>query len=87
MTLEQLRAKAQETAQAIEDQGYYTERWAKACEGQPLIEEAKDHEALLARFQRMWELLPDSRDIRRAPFFAICDLAEEYCFGDWRDEP
>ena len=30
--------------------------------------------------------LPDSGSIRRAPFFAVCDLAESYCFGLIYDE-
>lgn len=47
------------------------------------IGEAPKHSNVLELFQRLWEELPDSPDIRIHPaFYRICDYAEEYCFGE-----
>lgn len=32
--------------------------------------------------QTMWEALPDNSSIRKVGFFLLCDIAEEYCFGE-----
>lgn len=59
---------------------YFVQLWESVKHTKPLEECTR--EELLQPFQRMWEALPDSSAIRREPFFAICNLAEDYCFND-----
>lgn len=33
-------------------------------------------------FQDFWEALPDNASIRFGAFYKICDIAEQYCFGE-----
>lgn len=33
-------------------------------------------------FQDFWEALPDSASIRFGAFYKICDIAEEFCYGE-----
>lgn len=40
-----------------------------------------DAKVVGAFFQYLWEELPDQPSIRRQPFFAVCDIAELYCFA------
>lgn len=81
--LQAWRAKAEACVRRIADEDYYPAHWAAAQHTRPLAE-IQTMDELLAPFQKFWELLPDSRDIRRGPFFDVCELAEEWCFGDWR---
>jgi hypothetical protein len=32
--------------------------------------------------QTVWDELPDSKMIHQAGFYHLCNIAEEYCFGD-----
>lgn len=78
------RQKVQEVIKQIYAYDYFVAGWQEVKHKKPL--EECSTEELLRPFQDFWSLLPDSRSCRREPFFAICDLAEEYCFGDWREE-
>ena len=48
--------------------------------------EPETPEEIVLFWQRFWESLPDSKSIRRDPFYLICDIAENYMnphfFGD-----
>lgn len=64
----------------IHREAYFVDRWLKVQHKKPLARCTKDE--LLEPFQDFWESLPDHAGIRRHPFYQVCDLAEEYCFGD-----
>jgi hypothetical protein len=74
------KEKVEETIQAIKDHDYYQEIWERVKHKKPLEECSKAE--LLEPFQDFWEELPDNLSIRREPFFQVCELAEEFCFGD-----
>lgn len=38
-------------------------------------------------WHRFWSLLPDSKSIRRDPFYLICDIAENYMDPEFMSEP
>ncbi len=80
MTLEELRKQAQACIDDIKREDYYVTRWEVCQHKKPLADCTR--EELLKPFQDFWELLPDSGNIRRTPFFAVCNLAEEYMMGD-----
>lgn len=76
-TPEQL-AHVQSVIDAIWRAEYYLPQWdavrhTTALSGMVL-------EEMLKPFQDFWDALPDSKSVRRAPFFDVCDLAEAYCF-------
>lgn len=75
-----LLEQARVCVEQIENDDYYPARWVKVKHVKPL--EQCNREELLKPFQDLWEILPDSPAIRCGPFFKICDLAEEYCFGE-----
>jgi len=62
----------------IEKAGYYLPLW-ETVKHKQRPEECKCSAELLKPFQLFWEALPDSKSIRRMPFWRICDLAELYC--------
>jgi hypothetical protein len=59
---------------------YFVSVWERVKHSQPLEDCSK--EQLLKPFQDMWEAVPDTAHIRRVPFNLICNLAEEYVFGE-----
>lgn len=83
-TLDDWRKQAEHVIHEIHTNGYYIDRWRSVEHKKPLRECNK--EELLKPFQDFWERLPDRASIRVHPFFAVCDLAEEYCFGDAEPE-
>ena len=74
------REKAARCTKEIEQSNYYPELWAKVKHKKPLG--AYDKGELLRPFQKLWDSIPDSPAIHVWPFSLICDLAEEYVFGD-----
>lgn len=74
--IEQVRA----TVREIHTHHYFLDRWMTVEHKKPL--HACTKAELLEPFQRFWELLPDKPAIRVHPFYQVCDLAEEYCFGE-----
>lgn len=78
-TLDDWRAQVEHVIREIHHHGYFVDRWTKVEHKKPLQQCSKSE--LLAPFQHFWELLPDHAGIRTHPFFLVCDLAEEYCFG------
>lgn len=76
-----LRRRVTETIDAIHENCYYIPIWEMVKHDRP-IHEIDTKEELLEPFQDMWNRLPDSMAIRRYPFGAICDLAEEYTFSE-----
>lgn len=73
-------SKALDVIASIYEQDFYVSIWESVAHKQPITElEKRD---ILKPFQDFWNTLPDTPYIRREPFFAICDLAEEYMFGD-----
>lgn len=46
------------------------------------LRELKDPQLIGNFCQTMWEMLPDSPIIRQSGFFQLCNIAEEFCFGD-----
>jgi len=38
----------------------------------------QDHRSLYQRLHSLWFDLPDCKEIRRLPFFDLCDLCSEY---------
>lgn len=82
-TPEQL-AHVQSVIDSIWRADYYLPQWdavrhANALSGLTL-------EEILKPFRDFWNQLPESKAIRRDPFFDVCDLAEAYCFGLIHDE-
>lgn len=76
-TPEQL-AHVQSVIDSIWRAEYYLPLWgavrhANALSGLTL-------EGLLKPFQDFWNQLPESKAIRRDPFFDVFELAEAYCF-------
>lgn len=59
---------------------YFVAEWEKVKHKKAL--EECDKSELLAPFQDLWDLLPDNAACRRPPFFQVCNLAEEFVFGD-----
>lgn len=84
-TLEHYRARALACDARIRAEGYYPGIWDRVRHPRP-IEKIDNIEELLAPFQAMWDALPDSSSMRWGPFFDVCNLAEDYCFGEWREE-
>ncbi len=80
MLNKQLLDGIRKVIQAIHDENYFVLRWEQVKHKKPL-EEYTSLKEVLEPFQLFWEALPDSPAIHRAPFTAICALAEEYCFG------
>lgn len=78
------KERAAQVARHIVEEGYYIGRWDRVKHKKPIAECTKAE--ALRPFQDFWEALPDSPAIRQGPFFDICDLAEEYCFGTDGDE-
>jgi hypothetical protein len=76
-----LRLQANACIERIEKEHYYPRIWDRVKNPIP-PSEAKTREEILKQFQDFWEALPDSPEIRTGAFFPICDLAEEYCFGE-----
>ena len=76
--LEELRTRVKEVIRCIHADNYYIPIWelSKHDKDVDLIDNTWE---LLEPFQDFWERLPDDSDIRRYPFFQICDLAEEFC--------
>lgn len=78
------KERARQVADHILAEGYYIPLWNAVKHTKPISSCTKAE--ALRPFQDFWEALPDSPAIRRGPFFDICDLAEEYCFGTDGDE-
>lgn len=72
-------AKVQDVIGAIFREDYYVMNWNVVKHTKPLT--GLTLEEILKPFQDFWNQLPDSKAVRRAPFFDVCDLAEAYCFG------
>lgn len=64
----------------IHTHAYFLDRWRSVEHTKPL-EDCNKME-LLKPFQDFYQLLPLKTAVRVHPFFLVCDLAEEYCFGD-----
>lgn len=84
-TLDDWRKQVEHVIHEIHTHAYFVDRWKRVEHKKPLALCSK-HE-LLEPFQHFWELLPDHRSIRVHPFFLVCDLAEEYCFGSEHADP
>lgn len=65
---------------------YYTNLYLSALEKCGMIVDAVKNgsytdDKIIRLANTFWEMLPDSRAIRREPFFALCDIAE-HVFDD-----
>lgn len=76
--------KAEECIKDIYAHDYFVSIWEQVRHQKDIVDCTMDE--LLGPFQRFWEALPDSSGIRRFPFFKICDLAEQYMYGDDDDD-
>ena len=76
-TNEQL-AHVEAVIAAMRREDYYLSLWDAVKHTKPLSAHTLD--SLLKPFQDFWNMLPESKSIRRVPFFGVCDLAEAYCF-------
>lgn len=81
---EELVLRVKDTIDHIYAYDYFVSQWEKVKHTQPIYE-INDMNTLLKPFQDFYDKLPDSSACRRDPFFAVCDLAEEWCFGEWRE--
>lgn len=77
--LADLRLRVAGCVEAIVAYDYYQHLWHPLAHKKPLDECNRNE--LLTPFQAFWEALPQSMNIRRQPFFTVCDLAEELLFG------
>jgi hypothetical protein len=57
-----------------------TKRAKELSKWDPASGSVSDAKVVGGFFQHLWEELPDNPGIRSKPFFAICDIAELYCF-------
>lgn len=65
---------------------YYTSLYLSALEKYGMTVDSVNagnytDEKIIRLANTFWEMLPDSRAIRREPFFALCDIAE-HVFDD-----
>lgn len=78
MTTE-IQTKVIKLQRMIIDEQYYVQLWRGLLVARNISETMigyhSDHELILL-CQAMWEALPDSPDIRRHPFFQLCNIAE-----------
>ena len=78
MTTE-IQKLAIELQRMIIDEQYYVQLWRGLLVAhnisETMIDYHSDHELILL-CQAMWEALPDSLDIRRRPFYQLCNIAE-----------
>lgn len=89
MTETQEKAAALQERIFVED--YYTYLWCETLNSMNLratkVDNGEYEDKVLALLcHRFWEALPDTSTIRRGPFFALTDLAEQVLDFDYGDE-
>lgn len=68
--------KHKETMDSVYATNYYTSIFNKLKEFYPNIENETDFRQIVNFWDDFWNQLPDTKEIRRFPFFDICDIAE-----------
>lgn len=69
-------ATHRECISAVYIQQYYVDHFLQVVEMYPDAELLTNPYEICSFWNEFWESLPDTPEIRRPPFFMICDLAE-----------
>lgn len=77
-----IRERANKLIARLRDEDYYFRDFMLLCVEKefwppPRFGEGKTDSEIVSLFNQFWIALPDSKEIRRGPFFELCDLCEE----------